>query len=257
MNIARIITLAKAQQSKFNADRARLSALFYWVVFKILTVGMMSWTSVEASTAHTVIAGMIALELMLCVAMEVSWCTVRELFTKNFVNLFSSPITIYEWMASVALMAIYPHVLVLSFSSALVYGLFGFNFFLLGWKILPLLLNYYLMGVSLGFVSSGLLMRYGTSMITYVFMISFAFLPLSGVYYDIAIFPLVVQKFAYCLPLYYSINVLKELVLYSTFNIKELFIAFGLNVFYLVLAIRFFAYMFNQSRKIGLSRVER
>jgi len=258
MNMRRVWSITFRHLRQTIKDVPRLSMLFYWAFIELVLIGFMGkW--VDASSSHLVstslIAAAVAWSLVVRASLEIPWNMLEELWAHNLVNLFASPLSVIEWMASAALYAGVSFLCLLLFLCGCAYSMFGYNFLSTGWILIPLLCNYYLSALCIGFLTAALLVRYGVRMTSYVFMISWVFAPLSGIYYSLSVLPIWAQYTAYMLPTYYGVDMLKTIVLTGETIYWKLGAACVLNVLYLVLACVLFKGMFEQSRQESLARL--
>ena len=239
-------------------DVPRLSMLFYWSFIELVLIGFMAiWTNGSSSSpvVFSLIAAAIAWSFIVRSSLEISWNLLEELWAHNLVNLFASPLTVAEWMASAALYAAIAFVSLVLFLWGLAYITFGYNFLSVGLMLVPFLFNYYISALAIGFLTASLLIRYGLRVTSYVFMVSWMFAPLSGIYYSLSVLPVWAQYVAYLLPTYYGIDVLKTFVISGEVVYWKLIAAFVLNALYLALTLGLFKWMFEKSRQEGLARL--
>lgn len=258
VSISRAWAIVCRHLRQMMTDIPRLTTPFYWALIELLLIGFMGmWidTSSNNLIALSLIAAAIGWSLIVRTCLEISWNMLEELWAHNLVNLFASPLTIGDWMLSAALFAAIISGALLMFLALCAYMLFGYNFFSVGWMLIPLLCNYYLSGLAMGFLTTSLLIYAGVRVTSYVFMISWLFAPLSGLYYNIDVMPTLVQYVAHLLPTYYGIDVLKTLVLTGNIIYWKLGMTFALNSVYLIATSMLFKHMFEKSKNQGLARL--
>ena len=258
MNLSRAWAITTGHLSQIVQDTPRLTAPFYWALIELVLVGFMaSWieSSSGASVVHALVAAAIAWSIMVRVGIEIAWNLLIELWDNNLINLFTSPLSIIEWIVAAALYGIIAAALLFVFLCASAYLMFGYNFFSVGWLLIPLLINYYLSALVIGFLASSLPIYYGVRVTTYVFMLSWLFAPFSGLYYSLSVMPLWAQYIAHALPTYYGVDVLKTFVLTGHIAYWKLGMTFLLNGTYLIMTTVLFKQMFEKSKKQGLSRL--
>ena len=258
MNMLRIWAITYRHLRQVIKDVPRLSMLFYWSLIELVLIGFMAiWTNGSSSSpvVFSLIAAAVAWSLIVRASLEIPWNLLEELWAHNLVNLFASPLTVTEWLASAALYAAIAFVSLLLFLWGLAYIIFGYNFLSVGLLLVPLLFNYYISALAIGFLTASLLIRYGLRVTSYVFMVSWMFAPLSGIYYSLSVLPVWAQYLAHLLPTYYGIDVLKTFVISGEIVYWKLAAAFTLNALYLVLTFGLFKWMFEKSRQEGLARL--
>jgi len=258
MNMIRVWAITHSYVRQVIKDMTRLAQIFYWSFIELALIGFMAiWTkgSSSSSVVFSLMAAAIVWSLINRVSLEMPFNMLEELWAHNLLNLFVSPLTIAEWMVSSALYAAIVFVPLLFFLWGLAYSMFGYNFFSVGWMLVPLLFNYYISALVIGFLTAAILIRYGLRATSYVFMISWIFAPMSGIYYSLSVLPVWVQYVAHLLPTYYGIDVLKTFVVSGEIVYWKLAAAFAFNALYLVLTLVLFKWMFEKSRQEGLTRL--
>ena len=99
-------------------------------------------------------------------------------------------------------------------------------------------------------VSAGLL-RFGPSFENIAWSTMFLIAPFGCIYYPIDILPNFFQKIAYCMPLVYIFEEARRILIDQTVYLENIYMAFIINIIYLMIAISLFYYSFNQARKKG------
>ncbi len=143
----------------------------------------------------------------------------------------------------------------LAFSAILAFMLYKLNIFMYGFYLLPLIASLILTGWVAGFFVTGFLIRFGQNIQTLAWAGVYLIAPFSAIYYSVSILPVWAQKVALFIPTSYIFEGFREILFTGKLSYDKLFISFGLNFIYLAIALWFFVFMFNKSRKIGLGRL--
>lgn len=258
MNIRRIWAVTCRHLWQTSGDAPRAIGMFYWPLIELMLMGYMGvWvdSSADKAVAFAVVAAVTGWSLIVRSAIEVAWNLLEELWAHNLVNMFASPLSINEWIASASLYILFSSGALFSFLWITSFFLFGYNILSVGWLLIPLICNYYLTGLCIGLLAASVLIQHGVRMVSYIFMISWLFAPLSGVYYSLEVLPVWIQYIAHALPSYYSIDVLKTIVMTGEIIYWKMASACVLNLIYVPFAIWFFKRMFERSRSEGLARL--
>ena len=175
----------------------------------------------------------------------------EEIWSRNFTNLFISPMKISEIIVSLigtalirALIGLVPAILLTS-------PLFGISILNLGINLFFLFLSLYIFGITLGILVSAGLLRFGPSFENIAWSTMFLIAPFGCIYYPVDILPSIFQKVAYSMPLVYVFEEARRILIDHTVDIGNIYKAFILNIVYLTIAISLFYYSFNQARKKG------
>jgi ABC-2 type transport system permease protein len=128
---------------------------------------------------------------------------------------------------------------------------FGFNLWALGVALVAFFANLMFTGWAVGIFVSGLVLRNGLGAETFAWSIMFLFLPLTCVYYPVAILPGWLQYFAWALPPTYVFEGMRALVMGHVFRADLMVEAFALNAVYFAAAVLAFLQLLKSSRRIG------
>lgn len=178
-----------------------------------------------------------------------------DLWDRNIVNIFVSPMRIREWIISVMIVGMIKIFFALIFGLILTLLLYKTNLFRYGLLIIPFTLNLVIMGWVVGFIMSGLIIRFGFKVQAIAWTMVPLFIPFSAVYFPVATLPLWARDIAAIVPASYIFEGMREIIFTGNFSYDKLLISFALNIVYLILSISFFVFMFNQSKKLGLGRL--
>lgn len=236
-----------------------LTDMLYWPIFDTITWGLASAWMVEASsgTPQIVLSVLIALVLWNILwrsQMEISRNLIDEIWNQNLVNLFSTPLTLKEWIVSVLGQSILKMCITAGTVSGVIALLYAANIFVLGWWMLPLFFNTVLTGWCIGFFAAAVVIRYGGKMQTVVWTLPALFFPLSAVYFPLTQLPIFWQWVSRLVPTTYVFEEMRHLIFTGTLNIGPLWLSFGMNLVYLALSIWWFVNRFNKSKEMNLGR---
>lgn len=236
-----------------------LSDLFYWPLVDILLWGLTSIWIKDQNTFENLplilMTGLIFWQITWRGSIDISVNLLQEFWHRNLMNLFSTPLKISEWALGIILLCLCKLLVAIGFASFIVYLLYSLNVFTIGWMFLPFAALLLIFGWSLGFFASGVIIYWGHQVEMFAWMVAFIFAPFSAVFYPVNILPLWAQKISWCLPTTYVFEGMRKILYQNELSLSYLTISFILNVVYLLLAIAFFKWMFEKSRKKGLSRL--
>ncbi len=261
MNRGRIWAVVIRHLYAFQRNLDRLSDSFYWPAMDIVVWGLTSaWVQKSESTIpHFALAMMTAIvfwQVVWRANYEISVNLLEEFWNQNLVNLFSSPLTVFEWIAAVLIIGFFKVLMAVSFCSLLVFVLYQLNIFTLGWMFIPFVVMLIMSGWIMGFLGSAFIIYWGQRVQTIAWTMGFLFAPFSAVYYPASVLPQVVQRIGNMLPTMYIFEGMRAILFTGKMPLDSLAKSFVLNVVYLTLAIVFFIFMFNKSRDKGLARLE-
>ncbi|MBI3109892.1 ABC transporter permease [Candidatus Daviesbacteria bacterium] len=243
---------------RHNLDR--LSDMFYWPAMDIFVWGLTglyiaSLGAGGGQTIFVILTGVVFWIVIWRAQYEINVNLMSEIWDKNLVNIFASPLTLPEWTLSLLLVGLIKMVLSVAFSAVLTFFLYGFNIFQFGVLLLPAVLSLLLTGWAAGFVIAGFLMYFGQKIQTLAWTGVAMIWPFSALYYSVSILPDWAQAVSRFIPPSYVFENMREVIFTGRFAWDKILVSFTLNIFYLILAIWFFVFMFKKSRKLGLGRL--
>lgn len=260
MNLSRIRGVFFRYYYNLIKGPNQLSDLFYWPFVDILLWGLTSlWIQHQNHVNDLpliLMTGLIFWQIAWRGSIDIAINILQELWHRNLVNLFSTPLKISEWAAGTILLCLCKLVITISFGSLVVYLLYSLNVFTLGWAFLPFAALLLMFGWSLGFFAAGIIIYWGHQVEMIAWMIAFLFAPFSAVFYPVDTLPTWVQKISWCLPTTYVFEGMRQILKGNPFPYTYFFYSISLNIVYLLFAIFFFKWMFEKSRMKGLSRLE-
>ncbi len=238
----------------------RLTDMFYWPAMDLFIWGLTGiyLASLGTNTSHylfIILSGLVFWVVIWRAQHEISINILQELWDRNLVNIFSTPLTVWEWMMSFIVFGLIKCVVSVGFSALLAFLFYKYNVFSFGLYLLPFIVSLLMTGWAGGFLVGAFLIRYGGKIQTIAWAGISLVAPFSALYYPVSILPLWAQKIALCIPSTYIFEGIREILFTGKFSMDKLVISFALNIVYLVLSIWFFVFMFKKSIKLGLGRL--
>ncbi len=216
----------------------------------------MQQQSQNANIITMILTGLILWQIVFRVNLETAKGLFEELLSHNVVNLFSTPLSLAEWIVAMMLLGVINLVLVMVCCSLAVWLLYGINILVLGWSLIPFMLSLLIAGWFIGFFICGLLINWGLKAQDFVFTVGWVFAPFSAIYYPLNVLPHWLQVIGKCLPMTYVFEVMRGVLTNEPVPPYYLTMSFILDFIYLTLSLLFFWYMFENSRTKGLARLE-
>lgn len=232
-----------------------------WPILDLILWGMTSiWIKEQNSGVPSTVLLLLACLVLWYVVQRandaVSMNALEELWERNFTNLFSTPLTIYEWMAAIIILSIFRIMYTLIICMITVWLLYSFNMFAMGLQIIPFLFVLLLSGLVIGFFSTAFVMCWGRKALFFAWTVSWLFSPFSGVYYPLDVLPSWAQKIGSVLPMSYAFAGIRTLVNTQQFPLNDFMTSMGLNLIYLIFSMAFFVFMFERSRVKGFTSLQ-
>jgi ABC-2 type transport system permease protein len=151
------------------------------------------------------------------------------MYARNLGNLMISPLRASEFIAALMIMSIVRLAIGMGPVTLMAIWFFGFNLWALGLALAAFFANLMLTGWAVGIFVSGLVLRNGLGAETFAWSIMFLFLPLTCVYYPVAVLPPWLQTIAWTLPPTYVFEGMRALLMEHTFRIDLMIQSLALN----------------------------
>ncbi len=260
MKTHRIIAILLRYIFLFKHSFDRLSDAFYWPTIDLLIWGLTSlyFRKFMPDQSYIVLVIMSGLLLWLVVwrgQYEITVNLLEDLWNKNLVNIFVSPLKFSEWISSFLLLGLIKAIISLSFASLLAFFLYKFKIFIFGFYLLPFFIILIMMGWWVGFIVAGIVLRYGTRLQTLAWAAIAVVSPFSAVYYPVSILPNWAQKIALFVPTSYVFEGAREVISKGHLDPNKLYIGFALDCFYLCLSLIFLRKSFDKVLEKGLVKL--
>lgn len=260
MNFKRIMLLVKRAWTLTFRGIDPLTDFFYWPLFDILIWGFAgSWMAKSTDNPHYAIIILTSLVLWQAVYrtnLDIAYNFISELWSRNLINLFVTPVTIQEWVSAHMIIGAINACIGALFGAIAIWFLYSISIISVGPIFLLLFALLLFSGYSIGLLTSSLLVMLGNSAQKFVWVMGWFFVPFIGVYYPIEIMPIWAKTFAYCIPMTYMFKVLRIYIQTHAIDFEILGTGFLLTLFYFSLALALFVGAFHVSRKSGLARLE-
>jgi ABC-2 type transport system permease protein len=252
-------TLRYLHQS--TRDLLTIADFIYWPLSDLILWGMMTLWLERAGTSvpHIVIVtitGYVFWQIVYQANMDITNSLIDEFWCQNLVNMFSSPLTLNEWIAAVMLLGTIRTLFLVLMGTFVSWLLYSFNVLALGWILLPSAFSLLITGWSMGFCSAAFILYGGMRAHWSTWAVGALMSPFISIYYPIDTLPTWAQKVAYVLPPTYIFENLRTAICNNIMQYNYIIISLLMSTFYLVLSLIYFKYMFEQSRIRGLARIE-
>lgn len=257
-SLRRMYGLSLRHLYPLRRDFDLLSDMLYWPVIDILLWGITGrWLSSgtgAASAVTTILLGLIFWNVIWRSQSEVSRNLIDEIWNNNLVNLFSTPLSLAEWIIGVIGLSIVKMLFTIVILVPIILALYSVNVFVLGWWLIPFFIGTVMTGWWVGFISAGIVVRWGQKVQMVVWTLPGILLPFSVVYFPLAVLPTFLQPISYALPSTYIFESMRSLLTTGTVDGRLILLSIGLNLLYLILCLRWFVKQFRHSMRLGLGR---
>jgi len=213
--------------------------IFFWPVMELLLWGFISVyiskLNIAGFNAVTVLLGAVIFwDLMSQSQRAVSIAFLEDVWERNFLNIFVTPLRLSEFLASTVILAFVRILMVGAVMSILAALFYQFNFLMFGLYLVPFMLNLLIFGSAIGLFTTALILRYGTSAQVLAFGLLFLVQPFSAVFYPVSALPSAVQWISYLIPSTYVFEGMRAVIATGMLPTSLLLGAIIANIIYFV-----------------------
>jgi len=235
----------------------RFMELLYWPVLELVLWGFIT-RYLAARDANlpggvSVLLGAVLLwDVMFRSHQELAMTHLIDMWDKNIVNLYASPLRQSEYylgslLFSIGRLAVGTTVLILVARFA-----FGFDLLRAGATLAPSLAILVVMGWALGIVIRAAIVRFGSNAEVLAWSLALLLQPVSAVFYPVAILPVWLQKIAFLVPASHVFESLRAFLAGQEVLARRLVFAAGLDIVYMFGAAAISAHAYRRVRELGL-----
>ncbi|MGA3089267.1 MAG: ABC transporter permease [Terriglobales bacterium] len=240
-----------------RGSAARVVPLFAWVGVDIVLWGFMSrylnaLTSAGLNFVVTLLGAVLLWDFFTRVMQGVTMTFFEDVWSRNFLNLFASPLRISEYLGGLIMSSIVTSLAGLVFMLIIASGVFQLPFFGYGVVLIPALLILFFFGIALGIAATGMVLRMGPAAEWFVWPIPALLAPFAAVYYPLTTLPRWMQYASRIIPPSYVFQNIRGLVSGGTVSWASLAFGAGLALLYLLIASWFFSRMYRHGVRTGL-----
>src|SRR5580658_2148074 len=257
MKLRPIAAIALRQLYLMRSSPTRVLPMIAWVAIDIILWGFISrYLNTVASTGVNFIASLLGAVLFwdffTRVMQGVTMAFFEDVWSRNFINVFATPLLISEYLAGLVLTGVATSLVGLIVMLLLATWLFGLPFFSMGLLLLPFLLVLFLFGIGLGVLASAMVLRLGPASEWLVWPIPALLSPFVGVFYPLSTLPAWMRAVGHLLPPSYVFENMRSIVSGHGFSGSELLLGIVLASFDVLLAGWLFTRVYRYAVRSGL-----
>ncbi|MFZ5692856.1 MAG: ABC transporter permease [Pseudomonadota bacterium] len=234
----------------------RLLELVYWPAVQMLMWGFLQLYVSEnagffAKAGGTFIGAVLLWDILFRGQLGFSISFLEEMWARNMGNLMMSPLRPGEFICALMIMSIVRLAIGMVPVTIMAAAFFGFNLYSFGIALAVFFMNLILTSWAVGIFVSGIVLRNGMGAESMAWTIMFLLLPLTCVYYPVAVLPVWLQPVAWALPPTYVFEGMRALLIDHSFRADLMVWAFVLNAAYFVAAVIGFLVLLRSARTAG------
>ena len=257
LSYRRILAIVLRQVYLLRGSVARLLPIFAWVAIDIVLWGFITKylnqvTRADVDFVPTLLGAVLLWDFCARVMQGVTTAFLEDVWSRNFLNLFATPLSIGEYVTGLVVSSIATSAIGLVVMLILATTFFGLSFFSFGAAFMPFLLVLFIFGIALGIAASAVVLWLGPASEWFVWPIPALIAPFAGVFYPISTLPRWMQYVSRLLPPSPVFEGMRNLVSGRGISTIPLLWGGGLAFAYLILACRLFALIHRRAVRVGL-----
>ncbi|HEY3638505.1 MAG TPA: ABC transporter permease [Rhizomicrobium sp.] len=257
MRAQRVAAVVLRQFYLYRGSLTRIVPLFVWVTLDITVWGFVSryLNSVSSpgfSFIPMLLGTVLLWDILTRLMQGVSMAFLEDVWSRNFLNLFASPLQVSEYLLGLVISSIGTSLIGIFIMFVLASAVFGLSFFIYGLALLPFLLVLSLSGLALGIAGCAMVLRLGPASEWFVWPLPAVIAPFVGVYYPTTVLPTWMWAISRVLPPAYVFEGMRAIIRNEPWHVTDLAIGLALSVFYILAAAIFFRQVFRTAVRTGL-----
>jgi ABC-2 type transport system permease protein len=241
----------------YKRSAPRLMEIFYWPLLDLLLWGFITlylgkYRQNLPNFAAFLLGALILWDILFRSQQGISVSFLEDVWSRNFLNLFASPLRPGEYLIALMLMSIFKILAAAAVMCSLAWLFYSFNIFLLGLSLVPFVLCLVMFGWAIGIVTVSFILRFGQEAEILAWGLGLLFQPVSAVFYPVSVLPAFLRTLARGVPASYVFEGMRQVITAGRFDIHSLAVALALSAVYLVLSLLIFHFVFHNVRKKGL-----
>ena len=257
MNVGRISALIARHLFLYRRSFPRLLEIFYWPLLDLVVWGFITiYLAQEGKGMHGAVTfflgALIFWDILFRAQQGITISFLEEIWSRNLMNLFASPLTAGEFLAATMAMSVFKVAAVSIIMAVSALFFYSYNVFIMGLTLIPFVLNLIAAGWLIGILTMSVIMRFGQQAEVLAWGLVFLFQPISCVFYPMSVLPAWLTPLALANPAAHVFEGMRGVLLDQTVPLAHLGWATGLNVLYLLLMIVIYQYTFSVCKDRGM-----
>jgi ABC-2 type transport system permease protein len=257
MRSSRAAAVVLRQIYLLRGSPTRLLPMVAWVAIDIVLWGFITrylgaLTGPKVNLVASILGAVLLWDFLGRVMQGVTTAFFEDVWSRNFLNIFATPLTTADYLAGLVTTGIGTSVLGLLAMLTLATTVFGFSFFAYGLAIVPFVLVLFITGISLGILGTAIVLRLGPASEWLIWPIPSLLSPFVGVFYPLSTLPGWMQAIGHALPPSYVFQAMRAIVAGQPPPLDLLALAVALSAVYLLAACWVFARVYHFALRTGL-----
>jgi ABC-2 type transport system permease protein len=245
MKVHRIGALVVRHLYLYRRSLPRIMEIFYWpfldlVIWGFITLYLVRYQSQVPGFVTFFLGALILWDMLFRSQQGITISFLEELWARNLMNLFASPLTPGEFLSATIVMSIFKVSCVSVVMAVCAWMFYSYNVLVMGLWLFPFVLNLVITGWIIGVFTTSLIMRFGQEAEVLAWSMVFLFQPISCVFYPLDILPTWLKGVAWLNPAAHIFEGMRSVLSPDPSPLIHLVWACGLNAVLLVAMIALF-----------------
>ncbi|HLK71085.1 MAG TPA: ABC transporter permease [Steroidobacteraceae bacterium] len=252
-----VVAIVLRQYFLMRGNPTRILPMVAWVGIDMVLWGFLSRYLDSVNGRHinfvgNLLGAVLFWDLFTRIMQGVTLAFFEDVWSRNFVNIFASPLLISEYLLGLVITAFVTSLIGLAVMLAMAMLIFGLSFLALGAALLPYLLLLFLFGIALGVLACAMVLRLGPVSEWLVWPIPALLAPFAGVFYPLSTLPHWMRAVSRVLPPAYLFENMRSLLAHHPANSQGLAMGIALALLDLLLACWLFTRVHRNAVRSGL-----
>lgn len=217
MRLRPVAAIALRQIYLMRSSPVRILPMVAWVAVDIVLWGFIARylngvNSRGINFTASLLGAVLFWDFFTRVMQGVTMAFFEDIWSRNFVNVFASPLRISEYLLGLVLTGVATSAIGLVVMLAIASAVFGLHVASLGLLLLPFLMVLFLFGIALGVLASAMVLRLGPASEWLVWPIPALLSPFAGVFYPLSTLPAWMRAVGHVLPPSYVFEAMRTVV---------------------------------------------
>jgi ABC-2 type transport system permease protein len=257
MNLRRTFAILLRHAYLLRGSPARVLPLFAWVAIDIVLWGFITkYLNTVANSSFNFVPALLGAVLLwdfsTRVMHGVTMAFFEDVWSRNFLNIFATPLSIAEYLGGLVLSSILTSIVGLVVMLILASAVFGLSFIVYGLAFVPFLLTLFLFGIGIGIMGCAMVLKLGPAAEWFIWPIPAIISPFAGVFYPLSTLPGWMQVVAKALPPSYVFEGMRKIIAGNGIAGMDLVLAAGLAVIYAMGGALIFGRTYRTAVRTGL-----
>jgi ABC-2 type transport system permease protein len=257
MNTGRINAIIWRQLYEMRRNPNQITNMVYWPIVNIAVWGFFTLYlahdgQLRPTLLNSLLGAAILWGLFNGFQRDMALGFLEELWSRNMVNLFASPLSVPEYITALIAVNLLKACISVGVMSVISLLFYRYNIAPDFTLLVPFMLVLGLAAIALGIVVTGLIFRYTAKVQGLAWSFAGVLMPVSCVFYPLGSLTPGLRRVAWLLPTTHAFEGMRQAVAVGTFSLRHLVWGLGLDAVYFLLAAWSFERLFSSARRRGL-----